>query len=92
MTGKEFKQLYEQGILAPETEYILNNTESGEEYTGSDPYGYYGSTDRWMLCYDIRSVYRKTGIDINGNSGGCDRPCGTISSYLFLGNAIYFIV
>ena len=30
MTGKEFKQLYEQGILAPETEYILNNTESGE--------------------------------------------------------------
>ena len=32
MTGKEFKQLYEQGILAPETEYILNNTESGEEY------------------------------------------------------------
>lgn len=32
MTGKEFKQLYEQGILAPETEYILNNTESEEEY------------------------------------------------------------
>ena len=26
MTGKEFKQLYEQGILAPETEYILNNS------------------------------------------------------------------